>query len=178
VHDIVIPDPSMVVLIGPAGVGKSTFAARHAAPAEILSSDAFRLAIAGDAADQRASGLAFRRLHDELAHRLAARRLTFVDATNLTTHARRVLLGRARDASIPAVAIVFDLTAELVHERNAGRIGRVVPGDVVSEHLRRLRTLLDPTDPSRQLVAEGFDPVVVLTEPGTMDRVRLVRRPG
>jgi protein phosphatase len=176
--DIVIPDPSMVVLIGPAGVGKSTFAARHAAPAEILSSDAFRLAIAGDAADQRASGLAFRRLHDELAHRLAARRLTVVDATNLTPHARRVLLGRARDVAIAAVAIVFDMPATIVQSRNAGRVGRVVPPDVVETHLLRLRTLLDSGEPARALEAEGFDHVFVLSDPVAMDGVRLVRRPA
>ncbi len=177
-HEIVVPDPSMVVLIGPAGAGKSTFAACHASPDEILSSDGFRLAIAGDAADQRASGLAFRRLHNELARRLAACRLTVVDATNLTPHARRVLMSRARDADIAAVAIVFDLPAAVVQARNAARVGRVVPAEVVDEHLRRLRALLDPADPTRMLVAEGFDPVVVLSDPVVIDAVRVVRRPA
>ena len=42
VPEIVLPDPSLVVLIGAAGAGKSTFAARHFAPDEVLSSDRFR----------------------------------------------------------------------------------------------------------------------------------------
>ncbi len=34
-----LPDPSLVVLIGASGSGKSSFAARHFKPTEVLSSD-------------------------------------------------------------------------------------------------------------------------------------------
>ena len=73
VSSLTLPDPSMVVLIGAAGSGKSTLAAAHFAPDEILSSDAFREVIAGDARDQRATGAAFRALGRALERRLAAR---------------------------------------------------------------------------------------------------------
>ncbi len=116
-----LPEPALVVLVGAAGSGKSTFAARHFAPDEVLSSDALRAAIAGDAADQRATRPAFAALHRELARRLRSGRLTVVDATNVTPAARRELLRLAGIAGVPAVAVIIDLPAELVHARNAAR---------------------------------------------------------
>ena len=167
---IEIPDPGVVVLIGPAGSGKSTLAARLFEPDEILSSDAFRKLVSGDEADQRASGLAFRRLHDELAVRLRARRLSVVDATNLTPHARRVLLARAQDAGVPVVAIVLDLPPALVHARNAGRT-RVVDPAVVDRHLEAVRRLVD----SGALKHEGFAEVIVLSDASAAEALRIER---
>jgi len=135
---LVLPDPCVVLLVGPAGAGKSTFAARHFPPDAILSSDALREAIAGDAADQRATGPAFSALHRALDRRLAAGRLAIVDATNLTASARSSIRRIAGRRGVPVVAIVFDLPAELVRRQNAGRTGRVVPDDVVTRHLDAL----------------------------------------
>src|SRR5687768_18579225 len=104
---VTIPDPSLVVLVGPAGAGKSSLAERLFAPDEILSSDDFRAAIAGDAADQRATKRAFAALHRALVRRLIAGRLTVVDATNVQRHARLSLLRRARAAAIPTLALVL-----------------------------------------------------------------------
>lgn len=164
----------MVVLIGAAGSGKSTFAARHFHADEILSSDAYRKLLTGDEADQRASGLAFRRLHDELARRLAAGRLTVIDATNVTRHARMVLLGRARDADIPPIAIVLDLPPERVHAQNAGRDARVVPTDVVDRHLDGLRLAIA----SGRLETEGWAAIHHIGGSIAIDDVRIVRRPA
>lgn len=174
-HEIPIPDPCLVVLIGAAGSGKSTFAARHFAPDEVLSSDAYRQRLTGDAADQRATGLAFRWLHGDLEARLMAGRTTVVDATNVTRHARRVLLARAMDADVPSVAVVFDLARAVVHARNAGRTARIVPADVVDDHLDRLRDALE-APPGRRLHDEGFAAIVILADPDEIDRISLVRR--
>ena len=48
VTTILVPDPSLVLLVGAAGAGKTTFAARHFAPDEVLSSDAYRAVVSGD----------------------------------------------------------------------------------------------------------------------------------
>jgi predicted kinase len=173
---LTIPDPSLIVLIGAAGSGKSTFAARHFAPHEILSSDAMRAAISGDAANQSASKAAFRALHAALGRRLRAGRLTVVDATNLTREARRALLDRADAAGVPTVAIVLDLAPDLVLARNGARLDRVVPEDVVRRHLDAVRRLVD----DGALDADGFAAIHILRDPAEVEalEVRRDRGPG
>lgn len=174
--ELVVPDPSLVVLIAAAGAGKTTFAARHFQPAEILSSDAYRARIAGDEADQRATRAAFRQLYRDLEHRLADRQLTVVDATNVEWSARRALLKRAATAGVPAVAIVLDLPPAVVLARNAGRPVRVVNEGVVRRHLARLRDSLGVA--ASPLDGEGFLRVVVLRDARDVDSVAVVRRRG
>jgi protein phosphatase len=173
--DIVIADPSLVVLVGAAGSGKSTFAARHFAPDEILSSDRFRELIAGDAADQTATRPAFGRLHRELTRRLAAGHLTVVDATSIERAARRALVHRARIAGVPATAIVLDLPAAVVLARNARRTERTVAEDVVRRHLARLRAQLD--GPEAPIGREGFDAIMIVRDPTDLDRLGVRRLP-
>jgi len=170
---LVLPGPSLVVLIGAAGSGKSTFAARMFAPDEILSSDALRAVVSGDAANQKASAVAFRILHRTLERRLAAGQLTVVDATNTRSEHRRPLVTRARAAGIPTVAIVLDLPPARIHAQNATRAERVVDREVVDRHLAAIRRTLD----TGQLAAEGFDHVVVLRSPDDVAGVRIERRP-
>ena len=173
--EIVIADPSLVVLVGAAGSGKSTFVARHFAAAEILSSDRFRAIISGDEADQRATAPAFARLHRELERRLANGRLTVVDATSVESAARRALLLRSRAANLPATAIVLDLPVATVITRNAARRPRTVDEEIVRRHLDRLRAALD--GPDGTIHGEGFVQVVVLRDPTEIDLVRIRRQP-
>lgn len=170
---IVIADPSLVVLVGAAGSGKSTFAARHFAPEEILSSDAYRALIAGDEADQRATRAAFAALHRQLRSRLTAGRLTVVDATNVERTARRPMLAIAGAAGLPATALVLDLPPALVLARNATRAGRVVDDAIVRRHLGHLRRSLDGPGPG--LRDEGFSNVVILRHADDVAAVSLLR---
>jgi protein phosphatase len=87
---LTIPDFSLVLMMGASGSGKSTFAARHFRPSEILSSDRCRGMVADDdESGQSATGDAFDVLYYIAAKRLAARRLTVIDATNLRREDRK-----------------------------------------------------------------------------------------
>ncbi|HEX5828079.1 MAG TPA: AAA family ATPase [Candidatus Limnocylindrales bacterium] len=175
---IPVPDPSLVVLAGAAGSGKTTFARRHFAPDEVLSSDAYRGLVAGDPFDQAATAPAFAALHRELARRLQTGRLTVVDATNVSPRARRALLARAADARVPAIAIVLDLPREVVLARNAARPGRAaVPEDAVRAQLDALAATLRPDASGRHAGLAGFDAVHVLATPAGVDRAEVVRMP-
>jgi predicted kinase len=167
-----IPDPSLVVLIGAAGSGKSTFAARHFSPDEVLSSDAFRALIRGDPADQTATRPAFAALHRALASRMVRRQLTVIDATNVQPHARRALVSRATGAEIPAIAIVLDLGPDVVLARNAARTsGAVVPEPAVLAQLDALAA----ARPGDRSPWEGFVKVIRIHTPAEIDGV-VVRR--
>jgi len=170
---VIIPDPSLVVLVGAAGSGKSTLAARHFAPDEILSSDALRAIIAGDASDQGATQPAFAALHRALVRRLTAGRLTVVDATNVERHARLALVRRAYAAGLPAIALVLDLPSAVVLARNAARSGRTVDPAIVAGHLGILRRALD----TGALAAEGWWAIVTLRDRAAVDALRIERRP-
>jgi predicted kinase len=171
---IELPDPALVVLVGAAGSGKSTFAARHFAADEILSSDAFREVIAGDPTDQAATKPAFSALHRALSRRLAQGRLTVVDATSVKRAARMSLVRRAAAAGVPAVAVVLELPPAVVHARNVARPGRAVPADAVDRQLADLETSLVPGG----LEAEGFAAVYRFGDPAAVDvvAIRRVRR--
>jgi hypothetical protein len=54
-----LPSPSLVVLVGPAGSGKSAWAAEHFAPGQIVSSDRLRAVVGEGEHDLAASPDAF-----------------------------------------------------------------------------------------------------------------------
>ncbi len=168
---IAIPDPSLILLVGPAGVGKSTFARRHFRPTEVLSSDFFRGMACDDEADQSASGDAFSLLHHAAAVRLGRNRFTVVDATNLQADARKPLLEIAHRHHFQTAALVFALPEAVCRERDAARAGRVVGPHVVRNHVQQLQQGLV------RLHKENHAAVHVLSSPEEVDAAVVERRP-
>src|SRR6185312_15712719 len=80
---LTIPDLSLVVLVGVSGSGKSTLARRLFKTTEVLSSDYCRGLVSDDENNQAATKDAFEVLHYIARKRLAAGKLTVVDATNV-----------------------------------------------------------------------------------------------
>ncbi len=126
IPQIAIPELSLVALVGVSGSGKSTFAGRHFVPTEVLSSDFCRGLVADDETDQTATADAFDVLYYIAGKRLAAGRLTVVDATNVQAEARKPLVETARAHDVLPVAIVLDLPEKVCAERNAQRAGTAV----------------------------------------------------
>ncbi|MFC3688901.1 polynucleotide kinase-phosphatase [Aquipuribacter hungaricus] len=154
--DLTVPELSLVCLVGASGSGKSTFAAAHFGPFEVLSSDYCRGLVSDDPNDQSATTAAFEVLHHIAGKRLDAGRLTVVDATNVQPDARRSLVALAREHDVLPVAVVLDLPERVCLDRNAARPDRDFGDRVVKRQRDQLRRSL------RSLRKEGFRAVHVL----------------
>ena len=160
-----------MVLIGATGSGKSTFAARHFKPTEILSSDYYRGVVGDDPGDQTVTKEAFDALHHIAGLRLKLGKLTVIDATNLKPQDRAELLKIAREHDVLAQAIVLNLPERLCFERNLARPDRQYGPHVVRNHVKALHMGL------RGLEREGFRYVSILNSVEAIDAVRIERVP-
>ncbi|MFE0097017.1 polynucleotide kinase-phosphatase, partial [Streptomyces sp. NPDC059015] len=168
-RELPVTDLSLVVLVGASGSGKSTFARKHFKPTEVISSDFCRGLVADDENDQSASGDAFDLLHYIVGKRLAAGRLTVVDATSVQRESRRELVQLARRHDVLPIAIVLDMPEEVCAARNAARPDRAdMPRHVIQRHRRELRRSL------RGLEREGFRKVHVLRSVEEADTAEIV----
>jgi protein phosphatase len=169
---LTIPELSLVILIGASGSGKSTFARKHFKATEVLSSDFCRGLVSDDENDQEATKDAFEVLHFVAAKRLAAGKMTVIDATNVQSEARKPLLALAHEFHCFPVAIVFDLPEKLCQERNRHRLDRDFGPHVVRQQRSQLHRSL------RFLRNEGFHQTYVLSSPEQIDEVEIERRPS
>ena len=160
-----------MVLIGPSGCGKSSFAQAHFKPTEVISSDYCRGLVSDNENDQAATGDAFDLLHYIARKRLAAGRLTVVDATNVQMESRKPLVALAREFHVLPVAIVLNLPEKLCHERNQNRPDRQFGPHVVRNQSQQLRRSI------RGLEREGFRHVFTMTSPEEVAGATITRQP-
>jgi protein phosphatase len=168
-RELTIPELSLVVLIGISGSGKSTFAGQHFKPTEVISSDFCRGLVADDENDQAATLEAFEVLHYIAGKRLAAGRLTVIDATNVQAHARRPLVDLAREHDVLPVAIVLYPPEPVCVRRNQARPDRDFGLHVIRRQHADLHRSL------RTLEREGFRTVHVLRDEAEIESVSVTR---
>lgn len=159
-----IPPGALIVLIGPAACGKSTWALRHFERTQIVASDACRALIADDETDQQASHDAFRLFHFIIGERLKRGLLTVADSTALLAPARADLLKLAATYHRPTVAVVFAVPPETQVRWNDLR-PRHVPPAALAKHQQLLRLAL------QGLCNEGFQQMTVLRSPAEIDQL-------
>ncbi len=169
--ELAIPSPSLVVLVGVSGSGKSTFARKHFGPYEVVSSDYCRGLVSDDENDQDATKDAFDVLGYIVGKRLERGRLTVVDATNVQPNARRHLLAIAKEHDLLPVAIVLDVPDGVALERNRGRADRDFGVGVVKRQSSQLHKTLN------HLAKEGFRRVHVLKGEAEVEAATIVREP-
>jgi predicted kinase len=157
-----VPAGALVLLIGAAASGKSTFAARHFAADCVVSSDRLRAELSGSISDD----IVFAELHRQVQARLAAGLVTVVDATNTDWMWRAELIADARRHGRPAIAIVINLRLEVCLARNAARV-RTVPASVIR------RQVGDVTRGVDRLELEGFAGVHILRSVVDVDAASL-----
>ena len=167
--DVDVPELGLVVLCGASGSGKSTFARRHFADTEIVSSDRCRALVGDDETDQAITAEAFDLLHTIVDKRLEVGRLTVVDATNTKPSDRAPLIELARKWDVLATAVVFDVPLELCVERSQQRADRVTPEHAVRRQHQTLRRT------AKRLRKERFGKVYTLGSAAELDTVTVTR---
>jgi protein phosphatase len=169
--NIEIPDFSLVVLIGSTGSGKSTFAAKHFLPTEVISSDYCRALVCDSETDQGVAGDAFDLVREIAGKRLKHRKVAVIDATNVRPADRKSWIELARRWHALPVAIVFDPGIEVCIERNKARPDRTFGGQVVQRMVAEVRRGLGG------LQREGFRQVWKLASVGSIEAATLTRQP-
>ena len=148
-----IPDPAVIVLIGPSGSGKSAWAEHRYLQREIVSADRLRAVAGSGEHDLDASADAFSLLDQIVAARTGRGLTAVVDTLGMDAGRRLGYQEAARRGGLPAVAVIFDTPGSACRERNRNR-EQPVPATVLDAQLRRMAEV------TGQVGAEGWDVVV------------------
>lgn len=160
---IKVPPRTLLVLCGPAGSGKSTFAAQRFGRTVIVSSDHCRELICDDANNQQVNRDAFDLFYFILKKRMFLGRFSVADSTALYADARRRLRDMAHWHGYFACLLIFNISQETCARWNEGRERRV-EDKVHPYHATLLQQAL------RDAPNEGWDGLHILGE-ASMDAV-------
>ncbi len=153
---IVLPEFSLVALVGVTGAGKTTFAKRHFRPTQILTSDALRALVSDNENCMEATRDAFEILYLVTRKRLARQLTTVIDATNIQHYARHRILELAAEYRATPAAIVLNVPEEICLERTLKRPDRPFGAEIVNEHFREFYQTM------KVIHTEGFQPLYIL----------------
>ncbi|MBN8573520.1 MAG: AAA family ATPase, partial [Candidatus Kapabacteria bacterium] len=168
--EINIPELSLILLVGVSGSGKSSFAKKHFAPTEIVSSDYCRGIVSNDENNQAATDDAFDLLYYITRKRLKNGLLTVIDATNVQQKARKGLIDIAKEYHCLPIAIVLDIPEKVCIERNNQRPDRQFGSHVVRNQKQQLRKSLS------DMRYEGFKKVFTLKSVQEVEAVTSIKR--
>jgi predicted kinase len=133
--------PCLIVLVGPPGSGKTTWARRAGRGAVHISQDDLIDAITPDGFDHIYRRI-YRAAEDAVARAaLAAGHTVIVDRTNRTRAHRRRWLRIAGETGCPSIAVVMTASEALCRQRNAERSGA---RRVSAERMDRMFAALEP----------------------------------
>jgi protein phosphatase len=166
-ESFVIPRQTLIVLCGPAGSGKSTFAhrfvERHYAQGcratTIVSSDYCRALICDEVTNQQINRDTFDLFYYIIQKRMFQHSLTIADSTALIPEARHRLVEMARRQQFTPCLVVFNMSLQtcIARDREADR-GRVVGEQVIAYHIKQLQRAL------REIPHEGWNKIYILDD--------------
>ena len=128
--------PILVMLVGVAGSGKSTYAKRYCQDYEIFSSDELRKELYGDVNNQNHNDKLFQILYKRISKALSEKKNCLFDATNLNTKRRTSFLNYIKHIDCFKECVILATPIELCIKQNLSR-ERQVPEYVIWNQVKQ-----------------------------------------
>lgn len=149
--------PALIVLMGIAGVGKSSWAAARYPYEQVSSADQMRLLVSDSEANQYASSEAWSLLMELVKKRCELGRRAIIDATHVKREERVRWIELARERGLPTQLVWFDISVEESLTRQSERARKVSEG-VLKRQLEHLQK--GDGEALTSLKQEGWDRIL------------------